>query len=319
MRALAAWQICLVLAGLSCAQGVSLQPTDATAAKVQLDKADLHKDKILAGDTEDVTPTTHEGIESSSFLETGMDIRFAPHTGDEPEDKSVLPSFPAPPPSADGPLVFPRFKSGQSTESMQTVMETSMANMDAGMDTSMNMEVDSTAGVGAGVGASAGTENAEEEGTGEGAKLVNALRQLNLDINAASQQVILEEKWIKEVAQVMQSYMTKVNNVKASIAESKEKIKTKLVAKRKVENIMLQKQLESRLEEANSDLSTLSSAMQQVAKKETSFASNKAAVESFIKRATTQLDKLKGQNATSTAAAGAGGAAGAAPAPGATA
>lgn len=279
MRALAAWQLCLVACS-HYALGVALQPSgsDATPPPPKLEKADLHKEKVLL-------PHPTAFIEFAPKIGVGA-------TGAE-EDK--LPSFP-PAPVADD-LVFPRFKSEASASSMQTVT----------MDTAAESSTGSAVDMGAEATSGSGTSGGEE--MGEGAKLVNALRQLNLDISAASQQVILEEKWIKEVTEVMATYMKKVANVKNSIKENKETIKAKLVKKRQVENIMLQKQLEQRLNEANEDLTTLNSAMQAVAKKQQSFASNEAEVKNFIKRASVQLDKLKGK-ASGAAAGASGGAAG---------
>jgi len=169
-------------------------------------------------------------------------------------------------------LIFPRFKAN-------TIAAAATASLQKGGITTL-------------------TDGEEQRRKTEAEGLANALSQLNIDISGASQTVISEDRWIQDVQKVMDQYTKKITNVKADIDSQRANIKKMLKTKRKVENLILQKQLEDKLSEASNDLSTLNSALSQVKTKEQSFTRSSGDVQSTIDSIKSQLSKLQGKPAS---------------------
>jgi uncharacterized protein YukE len=143
------------------------------------------------------------------------------------------------------------------------------------------------------------TEGEEARRKTEAEGLANALSQLNIDISGASQTVISEDRWIQDVQKVMDQYTKKIANVKADITSQRANIKKMLKTKRKVENLILQKQLEDRLTEAKNDLATLTQAIDGVQTKAKSFTRSSGDVRSTIESIEAQLAQLRGKKTSS--------------------
>lgn len=128
-----------------------------------------------------------------------------------------------PEPPSNDQLVFPRFRASATT----------------GAEASASMGARTSAGIGAEsmmtVSSGAMDDSAGGEGQSEASRLVNALAQLNLDITSTSQQVIQEDKWIKDVSDVIGKYMKKISNVRKGIRVNRESIKKMLQKKRQVD------------------------------------------------------------------------------------
>lgn len=185
---------------------------------------------------------------------------------------------------SEQPLIFPRFKAGM--DASNTALNT------------MTMV------------------SGDSESKSEQESLVNALSQLNVDISGASQTVISEDHWIQDVEKVLSQYQKKTANVKSDITEQRNNIKKMLRTKRKVENLILQKQLQDKLNEATQDLTTLNSAIGKVKSKEESFTRSSGDVQATISSIKAQLSKLQGGVSSSSSNEGSKEASGeAAPAP----
>jgi len=142
----------------------------------------------------------------------------------------------------------------------------------------------------------------------QNAQLLLGLEQIKQDIIIKSRDLREEITWVDEVGTIIAEYNAKLVRVKADIAKNRIEIKEMLKKRRQIENLKLQKQLESKLKDANGDLDTLDSALNSVQSKSDAFKQNKGDVEATVKALTAQLAILKGTGAS-------GGASGAAKAP----
>jgi len=125
-------------------------------------------------------------------------------------------------------------------------------------------------------------------------KLEIALSAIKQDILVRDRQVNDEKAWVAQVRKVVEQYNAKVKRVLADIEKTKGEVKVLFKKKKQIENLKIQRQLEKKLKDATSDLTTLKSALNHVKSKANEFAKTKNEIKKTIISIHTQLAKLKG-------------------------
>jgi len=126
-------------------------------------------------------------------------------------------------------------------------------------------------------------------------KLDIALAAIKQDIMVRNRQLEEEKNWVNEVHKITEQYNKKVHRVEADIVKTRNEVKALFKKKKQVENLKIQRQLEAKLKDATSDLSTLSQALHHVKSKSQEFEKTKKEIKDTIYGIHTQLAKLKGQ------------------------
>lgn len=135
-------------------------------------------------------------------------------------------------------------------------------------------------------------ENKDKEGMEQ---LTEAWKEIKVDIVAKSHQAQDEKKWVDQVKDIIDTYKGKMDRVVGNVGQLRKGIRDLYVKKRQIENLMLQKKLEGKLQDASSDLGTLTKALAHVKGKADTFSMNKENVEDSIKSIKAQLQKLRGE------------------------
>jgi len=125
-------------------------------------------------------------------------------------------------------------------------------------------------------------------------KLHAALEAIRTDILGLVRKIKEEDKWVESVREIIDTYNEKIARVEADIERLKIKLHDLSNKKHMIENLALQRKLESKLKEANSDLSTLQSAIEHVRSRENEFGKTKSDVLGTIGKLESQLELLKG-------------------------
>jgi len=132
-----------------------------------------------------------------------------------------------------------------------------------------------------------------EEDPAQG-KLHAALEAIKTDILGLVRKIKEEDKWVESVREIIDTYNEKIARVEADIERLKVKLGDLSKKKHMIENLALQRKLESKLKEANSDLTTLQSAIEHVRSRENEFGKTKSDVLGTIGQLESQLELLKG-------------------------
>jgi len=130
--------------------------------------------------------------------------------------------------------------------------------------------------------------------TGTKDKLEIALSAIKQDILVRDRQVNDEKAWVAQVRKVVEQYNKKVKRVLSDIEKTKGEVKVLFKKKKQIENLKIQRQLEKKLKDATSDLTTLKSALSHVRSKADEFSKTKNQIKQTIISIHTQLAKLKG-------------------------
>jgi len=125
-------------------------------------------------------------------------------------------------------------------------------------------------------------------------KLSIALAAIKQDILVRNRQINDEKAWVAQVRKVVEQYNKKVKRVLADIEKTKGEVKVLFKKKKQIENLKIQRQLEKKLKDATSDLTTLKSALNHVRSKASEFSKTKNEIKKTIISIHTQLAKLKG-------------------------
>jgi len=125
-------------------------------------------------------------------------------------------------------------------------------------------------------------------------KLEIALSAIKQDIMVRSRTITEEKAWVAQVRKIVEQYNKKVQRVLADIEKTKAEVKVLFKKKKQIENLKIQRQLEQKLKDAMSDLTTLKSALKHVKTKASEFAKTKNEIKKTIISIHTQLAKLKG-------------------------
>jgi len=126
-------------------------------------------------------------------------------------------------------------------------------------------------------------------------KLEIALAAIKQDIMVRNRQLEEEKAWVAEVRKITEQYNKKVHRVEADIVKVRNEVKELFKKKKQVENLKIQRQLEAKLKDATSDLSTLQQALHHVVSKSQEFEKTKQEIKKTIYGIHTQLAKLKGE------------------------
>jgi len=126
-------------------------------------------------------------------------------------------------------------------------------------------------------------------------KLDVALAAIKQDIMVRNRQLEEEKNWVAEVRKVTEQYNKKVHRVSADIIKTRSEVKSLFKKKKQIENLKIQRQLEAKLKDAQSDLSTLQAALSHVKSKASEFDKTKQEIKKTIYNIHTQLAKLKGE------------------------
>jgi len=126
-------------------------------------------------------------------------------------------------------------------------------------------------------------------------KLDVALAAIKQDIMVRNRQLEEEKNWVSEVHKITEQYNKKVHRVEADIVKVRNEVKALFKKKKQVENLKIQRQLEAKLKDATSDLSTLQQALHHVKSKSQEFEKTKDEIKKTIYGIHTQLAKLKGE------------------------
>jgi len=129
----------------------------------------------------------------------------------------------------------------------------------------------------------------------EMAKLNLALEAVKEDILSTNKQITDERKWVIAVAKIIASYNDKMKRVEAHIIALRKEMKALYRKKKQIENLKLQKALESKLKEARDELATLTHSLKHVAVKQGELNRSGADLRQTIAGIQAQLSKLRGQ------------------------
>jgi hypothetical protein len=142
----------------------------------------------------------------------------------------------------------------------------------------------------------AAEDAATDEGTPdeETKKMNDALDGLNEDLTTKSTQIKDAESWSKDLLSTLDVYSKKLETVRTNVAAAKEDVKAMLKKKKQIENLKIQKNLEAKLGDANSELTELTDAILNVKDKETEFDKSKKSIADTITDLQAQISKLKG-------------------------
>jgi len=127
------------------------------------------------------------------------------------------------------------------------------------------------------------------------AKLDLALAAVKEDILSTNKQITDERKWVIAVAKIIASYNDKMKRVEAHIIALRKEMKSLYRKKKQIENLKLQKALESKLKEARSEHGTLLDSLKHVQTKQTQLNKSGTDLRQTIAGIQGQLAKLRGQ------------------------
>jgi len=143
------------------------------------------------------------------------------------------------------------------------------------------------------------TMASEEEEDPEMSKLSAGLEAVKEDIVGNSKQIGDEKKWVSAVKAITNSYDDKMKRVNEHITVLRKEQKKLFDKKKQIENLKLQKRLQSKLSLASDELKTLQSSLDHVQEKSHELKQEHSNLKSTIKKIESQLTKLKGASAHS--------------------
>jgi len=129
----------------------------------------------------------------------------------------------------------------------------------------------------------------------EMAKLNLALAAVKEDILATNKQINDERRWSIAVHKIVTSYKGKLARVDAHIIALRKEMKALYRKKKQIENLKLQRALETKLKEARAELNILTNSLKHVAVKQGQLNRSGADLRATIAGIQGQLAKLRGQ------------------------
>jgi len=136
-----------------------------------------------------------------------------------------------------------------------------------------------------------------EQADPEMVKLDSALEAVKEDIMANSKKIADEKKWVKAVTKITASYEEKVKRVEEHIIVLRKEQKKLFTKKKQLENLKLQRRLESKLRDANDELAALQNSLKNVQLKNEQLNKSHMDLRATIINIENQLAKLKGEDA----------------------
>lgn len=137
---------------------------------------------------------------------------------------------------------------------------------------------------------------ATDADTDKDKELAEALQSVKDQIVHKANQIKSEKKWVHEVTKIIEAYVRKSRRVNANIRSLQKEVKTLFRKKKQVENMILQRKLESKLRLATVDLATLQAAISGVKNKEDAFKKSKHDIKTTIGALEAELAKLRGKS-----------------------
>jgi len=128
----------------------------------------------------------------------------------------------------------------------------------------------------------------------EMAKLSAALEAVKEDLVGNSKQISDEKKWVGAVKAITFSYDDKMKRVNDHILALRKEQKKLFDKKKQIENLKLQKRLQSKLVAASEELKTLQNSLDHVQKKSHELNSEHSNLQTTIQKIEVQLTKLQG-------------------------
>jgi len=125
-------------------------------------------------------------------------------------------------------------------------------------------------------------------------KLDLALDAVSEDIISKSKQISEENKWVTDVKSILQTYNNKLQRVDNNVNHLRRQVQELYVKKKQIENLKLQKILQSKLADAHDDLSKMQSALLHVKSKATEILQSKEDIQKTISGIESELTELKG-------------------------
>jgi len=142
----------------------------------------------------------------------------------------------------------------------------------------------------------AAQQAAEDESDPEVLKLNTALEAVKEDIYSNAKQIEDERKWVTAVKKIVDQYAEKSSKVQDHIVLLRQEMEKLYKKKKEIENLKLQHALESKLKEANDELSTLQNSLKHVQEKSSELNKSHHDLRSTIASIQSQLAKLKGED-----------------------
>jgi predicted nucleic acid-binding Zn-ribbon protein len=127
------------------------------------------------------------------------------------------------------------------------------------------------------------------------AKLNLALAAVKEDILATNKQINDERRWSIAVNKIVASYKRKVSRVENHIIALRKEMKALYRKKKQIENLKLQRALETKLKEARAELQILTNSLKHVAVKQGQLNRSGMDLRATIAGIQGQLAKLRGQ------------------------
>ena len=135
----------------------------------------------------------------------------------------------------------------------------------------------------------------QEDMDAQDKELQDALQIVRDQIVAKANTIKSEKRWVKEVTEIIEAYVKKTRRVNAHIRDTQKEVKEFFRKKKQIENMILQRRLEKKLQQANDDLKILEDALHNVQNKEETFEKSKHDIRSTIAAIETELAKLRGE------------------------
>jgi len=145
------------------------------------------------------------------------------------------------------------------------------------------------------------TSSSDSSQDADSQRLALALEAVKEDIISNSKTITSEKSWVSSVNSIITSYQQKVSRVQAHVTSIRKEQKKLFDTKKQIENLQLQKQLQTQLTSASDEMQTLKNSLTVVQQKSQQLTSEQSTLQSAISQINSQLTKLKGQASSPTA------------------
>jgi chromosome segregation ATPase len=136
---------------------------------------------------------------------------------------------------------------------------------------------------------------AKDDNSQKDQELSDALQNVKDQIVYKANEVKREKRWVREVTKIVETYIKKSRRVNANVRNLQNEIKILFRKKKQIENMIVQRKLETKLKVANTDLTTIRAAIKSVKEKEAAFKKSKTDIKQTIGAMEKELSKLRGE------------------------
>ena len=145
---------------------------------------------------------------------------------------------------------------------------------------------------------------AKDDNSQKDQELADALQNVKDQIVFKANEVKREKRWVREVTKIVETYIKKSRRVNGNVRNLQSEIKILFRKKKQIENMIVQRKLETKLKVANTDLTTIRAAIKSVKEKEAAFKKSKTDIKQTIGAMEKELSKLRGEPAESSSSSG---------------